>query len=120
MIKEQEEYWWAQFSGEVPVLNLPLDYARPILQSSEGNVLTFELSAESTGALNQLRCVSKVYPSDTNFLLVEMNDAGIVYNELKKQKIIIRNRHALIKNCLRITVGTKDENDKLIKALKNL
>jgi amino acid adenylation domain-containing protein len=53
-IKKQEKYWLRQFTDEVPVLNMPLDYPRPAIQSFAGNILWFELPVESTRALNQL------------------------------------------------------------------
>jgi len=62
----------------------------------------------------------RIYPSDANFLMVEVSDANYLYNELVNKGIIIRNRSSIIDNCLRITVGKKSENDKLIKALKVL
>jgi len=70
--------------------------------------------------LNSLSYVSKVYPSDTNFFLVEVTDANGIYDTLISNKIIIRNRHKIVKNCLRITVGTPDENEALLTALKNI
>ncbi|KAA6319652.1 Histidinol-phosphate aminotransferase [termite gut metagenome] len=64
--------------------------------------------------------VEKIYPSDANFFLVRMRDAVKTYDYLVNRGIIVRNRHnvSLCGNCLRITVGTKEENDCLIKALK--
>ena len=64
--------------------------------------------------------VEKVYPSETNFLLVEVNDADQIYDQLVAKKVIVRNRNNQIKNCLRITIGTADENQQLIETLKNL
>lgn len=64
--------------------------------------------------------VLNIYPSDANFLLVEMTDANRVYNELVNQKVITRNRHTQVNNCIRITVGSPEENLALIKALKSL
>jgi histidinol-phosphate aminotransferase len=64
--------------------------------------------------------VKKVYPSDANFLLVEVTDANTIYRELVGQKVITRNRHSMITNCLRITVGTPEENQMLIAALNNI
>lgn len=60
-----------------------------------------------------------VYPSDANFVLVRMNDATAVYKELMHEGIIVRDRSKvkLCTNCLRITVGTPAENDRLIQAL---
>ncbi len=70
-------------------------------------------------ALKTLIQVQKVYPSDANFLLIEVNNAKETYNNLVAQKIIIRNRNSVIKNCIRITIGSPNENTKLINALKN-
>ncbi len=64
--------------------------------------------------------VKKIYPTETNFILVEMLDADTVYEQLVARGIIIRNRSSLIANCLRISVGTQQENKQLINALKAL
>ncbi len=70
--------------------------------------------------LQQFSFVQKVYPSDANYLLVKVDDARGVYNFLVDQKIIIRDRSsvAMCAGCLRITVGTANENDQLLSALK--
>jgi histidinol-phosphate aminotransferase len=70
--------------------------------------------------LEKLPVIEKVYPSDANFLLVKVTNAGFIYNYLVKFGIIVRNRSSVIENCLRITVGKKPENNKLIKALKTI
>ena len=70
--------------------------------------------------LGKLEITEKIYPSDANFLLVRMKNATSIYNELVKKNIIVRNRSSVIDNCLRITVGKKNENDQLIKALKEI
>jgi histidinol-phosphate aminotransferase len=74
------------------------------------------------GRLEQLKIVQQVYESDANFLLAKFNDARNIYNQLTKQNIIIRYRgdQPLCENCLRITVGTPDENEQLISALKSI
>ncbi|MCM1331314.1 MAG: histidinol-phosphate transaminase [Bacteroides sp.] len=71
------------------------------------------------GRLSALECVRKVHPSDANFLLVEVADAGSMYEFLKECGVIVRNRSrvALCGNCLRITVGTDAENDLLIEKM---
>lgn len=63
--------------------------------------------------------VKKIYPSQANFLLVQCADANRLYNYLLSQGIVIRNRSSVpgCSNCLRITVGTKEENQFLLKAL---
>lgn len=70
--------------------------------------------------LTMLPVVNKVYPSDANFILIETADANRIYNELVDQKVITRNRNSLVKNCIRITVGTAEENKKLINELSKI
>lgn len=70
--------------------------------------------------LPRLEIVKKVYPSDANFLLVEVTDANRIYKQLVEQKIITRNRNNQIAACIRITVGTPDENNALIEAMKRI
>ena len=72
--------------------------------------------------LFKLPFVQVVYPSDANFLLVKMHDARGIYDYLKDQKIIVRDRSkiALCDDCLRITIGSPMENKMLRKALKEL
>ena len=70
--------------------------------------------------LLKLPIVRKIYPSSANFLLVEVDNANNVYSTLVDKKVILRNRDAVIKNCIRITVGTKKENDRLLIELKNI
>ena len=64
--------------------------------------------------------VEKIYPSDANFILIKVDDANKRYNQLIENGIVIRNRsnQPLCENCLRITIGTKEENEKLITVLK--
>lgn len=69
-------------------------------------------------ALLKLTVIKKIYPSDANFILAEVNDADEIYNNLVQQKIITRNRNSVIANCIRITIGTTEENNQLIAALK--
>ena len=64
--------------------------------------------------------VKKIFPSDANFLLVETSDAEMVYSELVKQKVITRNRNNVVANCIRITVGTPEENKILVNTLRNI
>ena len=70
--------------------------------------------------LQNVEIVEKVYPYDANFLLVQVDDATLRYKQLVKLGIIARNRttQILCDNCLRFTVGTPDENKKLINTLK--
>ena len=73
-------------------------------------------------AFSLLPCCEIVYPSDANFFLARVTDATAIYKYLVQEGIIVRNRTnvALCNNCLRITVGTKAENESLLKALRSL
>lgn len=68
----------------------------------------------------RLKCVEKVFHSDANFFLARVTDASAIYNYLVTKGIIVRNRTniSLCCNCLRVTVGTRVENNELIEALK--
>jgi histidinol-phosphate aminotransferase len=73
-------------------------------------------------SLEKLDFVEKIYKSDANFLLVKVDNADLRYNQLLEKGIIVRNRsnQPLCQNCLRITIGTKIENNSLIKTLNEL
>jgi histidinol-phosphate aminotransferase len=64
--------------------------------------------------------VSRVFPSDANFILVKVDNPRDLYQTLAGQKIIVRDRSgmSLCEGCLRITVGTADENARLLEAMK--
>lgn len=70
-------------------------------------------------ALSDLACVVKVFESDANFLLVKVTDADKIYNQLVAEGIIVRNRNKVVgcEGCLRLTVGTPHENQRLLKVL---
>jgi len=70
--------------------------------------------------LEKISIIEKVFPSDSNFLLVKTGNADLIYSELVENKIIVRNRNKIVPGCLRITVGTKHENDKLLGALRRI
>jgi len=82
------------------------------------------LLAERTvlvNALQKLPIVEHIYPTDANFVLVKVSDANAIYNYLVNKSIIVRNRNtvSLCMGCLRITVGTPEENRILINELVN-
>jgi histidinol-phosphate aminotransferase len=93
--------------GEVGQVN---EMIREIVVMREGLTL----------ALQQLPVVEKVYPSDANFLLVKVKDAVKLYEHLLGESIVVRDRSKVIlcEGCLRITVGTNEENKKLIESFK--
>lgn len=53
-LKKQEEYWLKEFAGEIPVLDLPLDYPRPGIQSFEGELISFQLEKSETAKLKEI------------------------------------------------------------------
>jgi len=72
--------------------------------------------------LLKINFVEKVYASDSNFLLVKVDDANRRYAQLIDKELVIRNRtkEPLCKNCIRITVGTQEENKYLLKSMAYL
>lgn len=66
--------------------------------------------------------IKEVFPSEANFLLIKVDDANERYKQLLQKGVVVRNRSTqpLCENCLRITVGTSEENSFLINALKSL
>lgn len=71
-------------------------------------------------ALIKLPLVKKIYPTDANFLLIEVDNADKLYQYLIDKKVIVRNRNTQVDNCIRITVGTPAENKILIDTLNSL
>ena len=70
--------------------------------------------------LNEIAAV-KVYTSEANFLLFRVANAAVIFNGLKQRGVLIKNLnggHPMLKDCLRVTVGTPDENERFIAALK--
>lgn len=85
-----------------------------------------QLISERKRLKQELECcvsyIEKVYPSDGNFLLLKVDDANKRYQQLIENGVVIRNRttQPLCENCLRISVGVCEENQRLIRALKSL
>ena len=85
----------------------------------EQTAITCEERERLIDRLQQLPFVLQVYPSAANFILVRFLDATEVYNYLVQQGIVVRNRSGqpLCDNCLRITIGNREENDQLYTTL---
>lgn len=81
--------------------------------------LILEQRAALTKALQALPIVKRIYPSDANFMLVEVTDADDIYRYLVSKNVIVRNRNSVVRNCIRITVGTQEENRILLEELSN-
>ena len=71
--------------------------------------------------LQSCKRVDRIFPSDSNFLLIRVDDADLRYKQLIEAGIVVRNRskEPLCEQCLRVTVGTQEENEKLIDTLKS-
>ncbi len=69
--------------------------------------------------LNELDFVKKIYPTEANFFLIKVENPIEIYEFLLAQNILTSLRHPQIENALRINVGSKEENQKLIETLKN-
>jgi histidinol-phosphate aminotransferase len=121
------EYFAAVFNKVKPPYNVSMPNQSAALIAIS-NVKTVQkqvaiLNQEKEKLIAQLWAlpgVKNIYPSKTTFILVEVVDADFWYQYLLKQKIIVRNRHSVIKNCLRITIGSAEENKRLVDALKKI
>ena len=71
-------------------------------------------------AFQKIECITKVFPSEANFILIETKKSEYVFQSLIEKQIITRNRSNLIPNTIRISVGTPQENEKLISTLKSI
>ncbi|MES2419423.1 MAG: histidinol-phosphate transaminase [Bacteroidota bacterium] len=93
-----------------------------IEQVNEWIKITVAERSRLTSALTKLSLVKKVYPSDANFILIAVADAARIYNLLVEKGIIVRDRSkiSLCEGCLRITIGTVEENNQLINILEKL
>ncbi|MCP5105057.1 MAG: AMP-binding protein, partial [bacterium] len=104
---EQRAYWLDVFGGEIPVLNLPIDYPRPAVQSFEGNVTYFEISPEETGALKAL-----ALKEDTTLFMVLLSLYSIFLSKISSQEDIVvgtptaGRRHADLQRLIGMLVNT--------------
>lgn len=113
MNKVKPPYNVSQLNQEAAVLSLANE------ADFKSNVQLIKLEREILKqSLLALDFVSKIYPSEANFLLVEMENATAIYNSLIDQQIITRNRSSLVENTIRITIGTPRENQQLVYALQ--
>ena len=91
---------------------------RPDLIKKQVEILIAERSKLKT-ALEKISSVKQVYDSDANFLLVAFENSEEVYQNLMTQNIVVRDRSKQVPGALRISVGTPEENTRLIAALNN-
>ncbi|MCP4149780.1 MAG: amino acid adenylation domain-containing protein, partial [bacterium] len=107
LIKQQEEYWLNRFTGELPVLNLPTDYPRPVNQRFEGSKITFEINKEKTGRLKKT-----AKENETTLYMIILAIFTILLAKLSGQQEIIvgtptaGRRHAELENIIGMFVNT--------------
>lgn len=108
------------------VNRLTQEYALELLRRRQDDVKGWvEILLRERGRLMdlfaKLPVVREIYPTDANFFLAKMTDAAAIYRYLVEAGIIVRNRSgvALCADCLRVTVGTPEEDDILLEALRN-
>lgn len=70
--------------------------------------------------LNEISCIKKIYPSEANFFLIEFENGEEVYDHLIKQEILTSKRGPHIPNCIRINVGSREENEQLVNLLQSI
>jgi histidinol-phosphate aminotransferase len=103
---------------------LPQLVARKLLEHHEVLLAQAEsIKQERTNLLGSLKALNGVraYPSEANFILFKVPQATLVFEGLKQHGVLIKNLnggHPALKDCLRVTVGTADENQKFIAALQ--
>ena len=102
--------------------DIALEALKNVAQVNDWITQTVSERATLTTALEGLPMVKKVYPSDANFILAEVQDAAATYNALVEKGIIVRDRSKVVlcEGCLRITIGTPEENETLLQALNTL
>ncbi|NOQ25399.1 MAG: amino acid adenylation domain-containing protein [Bacteroidales bacterium] len=106
-IKDQEQYWLTKFEGEIPVLSLPMDYVRPLMQSQEGATVNFILSKEETEGI---RLFSK--ENDLTLYMSLLSVFSILLSKLSGQDDIVvgtpiaSRNHADLENIVGMFVNT--------------
>jgi histidinol-phosphate aminotransferase len=120
---EEIVLWLNKIKPPYNINQLTQEFALNYLQKIEEiEVQTEEIKTERNlleKALIEFPFVEQVYSSDANFILARIDDANKLYDYLISFGIVVRNRstQVLCQNTLRFTVGTKEENNKLINAL---
>ncbi len=83
-IKKQRQYWLNQFKGDIPVLNMPLDYPRPAIYKALGNRISFELDGKITAGINRL-----IIKTETTMYIMLLAAYNILLSKYSRQEDII-------------------------------
>ncbi|MDC2826344.1 histidinol-phosphate transaminase [Rodentibacter pneumotropicus] len=114
----------APYPLPVPVSDIAAQALQPqgLTQMQRSVAELLSNRADLQKKLENLPLVEQVYPSEANYFLVKFNDGQKVFRTLWEQGIILRDQHNALnlQNCIRITVGTKAENDKVLEAMEAL
>lgn len=119
----------ALFNKVKPPYNVSQIAQKTILQAMENKSQVEKTIAEIVAereklitSLRDFKFVTKIYPTDANFVLVQTSNAETIYKFLLDEKIVVRNRNnvELCGGCLRITIGTLSENESLLKAFRKI
>lgn len=107
------------YNINTPTQELALEALSQITTVNDWIQITVEQREKLQQELSVFPFVQEIYPSDANFILVRMDKAKEIYNFLSANGIIVRDRSRIVlcNNCLRITIGTPDENAQLITTL---
>ncbi|MFM2392510.1 MAG: histidinol-phosphate transaminase [Bacteroidota bacterium] len=108
------------YNVSIPNQNAVLEAISNIEEFHQNKNKILTAKKQLIAELIKCKWISKIFPSDANFILVETNNANKIYQALVLEKIIVRNRNSIVNNCLRITIGSHEENNKLISVLNNL
>ena len=106
------------------ISGLAQEYAINALSKQDDKAaMVAEILVQRSFLLNELKtvpCVLHIYPTDANFVLVKTTNPDAIYDYLTDKKIVVRNRNRihLCEGSLRITIGTKEENEALLNALR--
>lgn len=110
------------YNVNIRTQELALDAMEHETQKNEWVKEILDQRSKMETALRKLSITKEVFPSDANFLLVRVKEAQETYRQLMNMGIIIRDRSkvALCFNCLRVTIGTPEENERLVEALRKV
>ncbi|MCP5052499.1 MAG: AMP-binding protein, partial [bacterium] len=106
-IRRQEGYWLNEFSAELPILDLPTDYPRPVVQSAEGNVVGFSFDVEETGIVKRI-----AKENDTTLYMCLLAVFNVLLSRLSGREDIIigtpiaARRHADLQDVIGMLVNT--------------
>ncbi|MGC6359924.1 histidinol-phosphate transaminase [Bisgaard Taxon 45] len=114
----------APYPLPVPVADLAAQALQPsgivAMQQRVAEILQNRTALETD--LRSLPCVENLFQSDGNYLLVKFKDGQKIFKTLWDQGIILRNQHSalMLENCIRITIGTAEENRRVIEAIRQI